>query len=71
MDGVAGDSIDGETMGALISYAYSGKIRITVRNVQALMMGAAYLSLGDIVNACSKYLQQRLQCKFVDLFELR
>lgn len=55
------DTLDADTMEALIQYAYTGKIQITVRNVQSLMLGAAYLSVNEIVVACGKYLQQRLQ----------
>jgi hypothetical protein len=59
-DGSPAAAIDADTMDALLQYAYTGRVRIGVRNVQSLMLGAAYLSLTDIVHACGKYLQQRL-----------
>ena len=52
--------IDPPTMEALINFAYSGKINITVHNVQSLMMGASFLQLSRVRDACAEFLTNRL-----------
>ena len=41
---------------ALINFAYSGRILINNGNVQNLMMGAAFLQLTAVREACAKHL---------------
>uniref|UniRef100_A0A914XJ89 BTB domain-containing protein n=1 Tax=Plectus sambesii TaxID=2011161 RepID=A0A914XJ89_9BILA len=53
--------IEPDTLEQLVNFAYSGKVRITISNVQSLMVGASFLQLENIVQACCQYLQSRLQ----------
>lgn len=64
--------IDEETLEQLINFSYSGKVRISSSNVQSLMVGASFLQLNNIVDACSQFLQKRLQgmCVCLSTFEI-
>lgn len=52
--------IDAETLGALINYAYTGRVKITNLNVQSLFVGASFLQLSRISEACGQFLVKRL-----------
>ncbi len=52
--------IDPASMEALINFAYSGKVSISTQNVQSLMMGASFLQLGRVRDACAEFLRKRL-----------
>lgn len=56
--------MDADTIESLINFAYSGKLRITIHNVQSLMVGANFLQLSALVDACCAYLKSRLQGAF-------
>jgi hypothetical protein len=47
-------------MESLINFAYSGKVVISTSNVQNLMLGASFLQLTRVRDACAEFLQQRL-----------
>merc|ERR1712168_658827 len=40
----------------LMRYAYTGQVKITTSNVQNLMIGANFLGITSVVNACSEFL---------------
>uniref|UniRef100_T1GHS7 BTB domain-containing protein n=1 Tax=Megaselia scalaris TaxID=36166 RepID=T1GHS7_MEGSC len=48
--------IDPESLETLINFAYSGKIRIDNHNVQNLMVGASFLQLNKVRDACADFL---------------
>lgn len=48
-------------MEQLVNFAYSGRVRVTSQNVQSLLVGASFLQLQSICDACCQYLQSRLQ----------
>ncbi|XP_017317018.2 kelch-like protein 10 [Ictalurus punctatus] len=50
-------------MKAIIQYGYSQRIRITRKNVQALLEAADYLLMDDIVHLCCQFLVKRLCSK--------
>lgn len=45
---------------ALINFAYSGKILLDKDNVQSIMIGASFLQLNKVRDACANYLLQRI-----------
>ena len=47
-------------MESLINFAYSGKVVISTNNVQNLMLGASFLQLNRVRDACAEFLQLRL-----------
>ena len=53
-------SIDPSAMESLINFAYSGKVTISTSNVQNLMLGASFLQLTKVRDACADFLQNRL-----------
>lgn len=48
--------IDPESLESLINFAYSGTIRIDNHNVQNLMVGASFLQLNKVRDACADFL---------------
>ncbi|XP_037072412.1 LOW QUALITY PROTEIN: kelch-like protein 18 [Pollicipes pollicipes] len=52
--------IDTSALESLINFAYSGRILINNSNVQNLMMGAAFLQLTAVRDACAKHLIKEL-----------
>jgi len=53
-------TVEPSAMEVLINYAYTGKIVISTSNVQNLMMGASFLQLSRVRDACADFLQLRL-----------
>lgn len=51
--------IDVTALEALINFAYSGKVTLDKNNVQSIMIGASYLQLNKVRDACANYLLQR------------
>lgn len=45
---------------ALINFAYSGRVILDKSNVQSIMIGASFLQLNIVRDACANYLLQRL-----------
>ncbi|VDO53475.1 unnamed protein product [Onchocerca flexuosa] len=54
-----------DTLEQLISFSYTGSIRITAANVQSMMHAANFLQLNGIVDECSKFLKCRLHAQNV------
>ena len=53
-------SIDPSSMESLINFAYTGRVTISTSNVQNLMLGASFLQLTRVRDACADFLQTRL-----------
>ncbi|XP_012264312.2 kelch-like protein 18 [Athalia rosae] len=51
--------IDAVALEAAINFAYSGRITLTESNVQSLMMGASFLHLHEVRDACAEFLTRR------------
>ncbi|XP_064467369.1 kelch-like protein 18 isoform X2 [Ornithodoros turicata] len=52
--------IESSALEVLINFAYSGKVNITTSNVQSLLVGASFLQLTKVREACSEFLMRRL-----------
>ena len=52
--------IDENVMEKLIRYAYSGKISLTVDNVQSVLYASSVLLIENIAVACSKFMKEHL-----------
>lgn len=44
---------------SLINFAYSGVVKIDNQNVQGLMVGASFLQLNKVRDACAEFLKNR------------
>uniref|UniRef100_A0A1B6DBJ8 Kelch-like protein diablo n=1 Tax=Clastoptera arizonana TaxID=38151 RepID=A0A1B6DBJ8_9HEMI len=51
--------IDSVALEALFNFAYSGRVTINTNNVQSLMVGASFLQLPKVRNACADFLKKR------------
>jgi kelch-like protein 18 len=51
--------IDATALEQLINYAYSGSIRIDTNNCQSIMIGASFLQLTTVRNACAEFLMRK------------
>ncbi|XP_026466125.1 kelch-like protein 18 [Ctenocephalides felis] len=51
--------IEPKALETLINFAYSGKVTISNRNVQSLMVGASFLQLTKVRDACADFLKMR------------
>ncbi|KAI9579963.1 kelch-like protein 18 [Glossina fuscipes] len=51
--------IEPSALESLINFAYSGQVRIDNQNVQSLMVGASFLQLLKVRNACADFLISR------------
>lgn len=52
--------IDENVLEDMIRYAYSGKIQITVDNVQSILYVASILQIEDVAKACSDFMKEHL-----------
>ena len=46
-------------MEALVNFAYNGKVQLDIHNVQAIMVGANFLQLNVVKEACCDFLKNR------------
>ncbi|RUS86948.1 hypothetical protein EGW08_005273 [Elysia chlorotica] len=53
-------NITKEVLCPLVDFAYSGEIHITQDNVQGLLVGATFLQMRHVIEACTLYLEQQL-----------
>jgi kelch-like protein 18 len=44
---------------ALINFAYSGRVILDNDNVQSIMVGASFLQLNQVKDACAHFLKRR------------
>lgn len=49
-----------ETVDALLSFAYTGELRISTSNVQSIMLGANFFQMLQVVEHCGQFLLTRL-----------
>ena len=59
------DSIESTAMELLLEFAYTGQIVINTSNVQSLLIGASFLQLFGVRDACCEYLKIRLHANNV------
>lgn len=52
--------IDAIALENLINFAYSGTIRINTTNCQSIMIGASFLQLSKVRDACAQFLKKKL-----------
>ncbi|XP_017076911.2 kelch-like protein 18 [Drosophila eugracilis] len=52
-------AIEPSALESLINYVYSGQVRIDNQNVQSLMVGASFLQLSNVRDACASFLISR------------
>ncbi|XP_070534846.1 kelch-like protein 17 [Ptychodera flava] len=52
--------VDPAAMDLLLDFMYTGKIEITVENVQGVLAGASMLNLSSLRNVCCSFLQSQL-----------
>ncbi|XP_023601241.1 kelch-like protein 18 isoform X6 [Myotis lucifugus] len=62
-DEIVMQGMDPSALEALINFAYNGHLAIDQQNVQSLLMGASFLQLQSIKDACCTFLQERLHPK--------
>ncbi|XP_036286105.1 kelch-like protein 18 isoform X3 [Pipistrellus kuhlii] len=62
-DEIVMQGMDPSALEALINFAYNGHLAIDQQNVQSLLMGASFLQLQSIKDACCAFLQERLHPK--------
>ena len=43
----------------LVNFAYSGRVALDIHNVQAVLVGANFLQLQSIKEACCEFLKDR------------
>ena len=49
----------------LVNYAYSGRVAMDIHNVQSILVGANFLQLQDIKEACCDFLKDRYGKYFI------
>ncbi|KAF2883825.1 hypothetical protein ILUMI_22356 [Ignelater luminosus] len=52
--------IEATSLEALINFAYSGRVLLDKNNVQSIMIGASFLQLNKVRDACATFLLKRL-----------
>lgn len=52
--------IEANSLEALINFAYSGRVHLDKNNVQSIMIGASFLQLNKVRDACATFLLKRL-----------
>jgi len=52
--------VEPSAMEDLVNFVYSGKVQITMANVQPLLVGASYLNLKSVKEACCSFLVEHL-----------
>ncbi|XP_070536116.1 kelch-like protein 18 [Ptychodera flava] len=59
-DEIAMKGIEPSVLEAFVNYAYNGRVEMDVNNVQSLLIGASFLQLQVIKEACCEFLKERL-----------
>ncbi|XP_052276834.1 kelch-like protein 8 isoform X2 [Dreissena polymorpha] len=62
-DVVAIQDIDENVMADMIKYAYSGKILITVENVQSILYVSCILQVENVAKVCSEFMKRHLSAE--------
>ncbi|CAB1325686.1 unnamed protein product [Coregonus sp. 'balchen'] len=58
-DEIVMQGMDPSALEALINFAYNGHVAIDQQNVQSLLIGASFLQLQNVKDACCSFLQER------------
>ncbi|NXQ44601.1 KLH18 protein, partial [Catharus fuscescens] len=61
-DEIVMQGMDPSALEALINFAYNGHLAIDQQNVQSLLMGASFLQLQNIKDACCTFLRESGRC---------
>ncbi|NXW38390.1 KLH18 protein, partial [Phaetusa simplex] len=73
-DEIVMQGMDPSALEALINFAYNGHLAIDQQNVQSLLMGASFLQLQNIKDACCTFLRERRRslsiCGFFSIRQL-
>ncbi|NXI75016.1 KLH18 protein, partial [Anseranas semipalmata] len=64
-DEIVMQGMDPSALEALINFAYNGHLAIDQQNVQSLLMGASFLQLQNIKDACCTFLRERREAEGV------
>ncbi|GMS98541.1 hypothetical protein PENTCL1PPCAC_20716, partial [Pristionchus entomophagus] len=51
---------DFDTIENLLNYAYTGRLTISVTNIQNLVLGAAYLDIEPVLDECARFMRKRI-----------
>ncbi|KAG2458235.1 KLH18 protein, partial [Polypterus senegalus] len=62
-DEIIMQGMDPSALEALINFAYNGRLAIDQQNVQSLLIGASFLQLQNVKDACCTFLRERLHPK--------
>ncbi|XP_069778185.1 kelch-like protein 18 [Narcine bancroftii] len=62
-DEIVMQGMDPSALEALINFAYNGRLAIDQQNVQSLLIGASFLQLQNVKDACCTFLRERLHPK--------
>ncbi|XP_041101934.1 kelch-like protein 18 isoform X2 [Polyodon spathula] len=62
-DEIVMQGIDPSALESLINFAYNGDLTIDQQNVQSLLIGASFLQLQNVKDACCTFLRERLHPK--------
>ncbi|KAJ8336922.1 hypothetical protein SKAU_G00381420 [Synaphobranchus kaupii] len=62
-DEIVMQGMDPSALESLINFAYNGHVAIDQQNVQALLIGASFLQLQNVKDACCSFLRERLHPK--------
>ena len=57
---LSGQFLSPSTLETLINFAYSGRVTISLHNVQSLMLASSFLQLNRVRDACAEFLMTRL-----------
>ncbi|KAB1264241.1 Kelch-like protein 18 [Camelus dromedarius] len=64
-DEIVMQGMDPSALEALINFAYNGHLAIDQQNVQSLLMGASFLQLQSIKDACCTFLRERTSLRMM------
>ncbi|XP_041103572.1 kelch-like protein 18 isoform X3 [Polyodon spathula] len=62
-DEIVMQGLDPSALESLINFAYNGALTIDQQNVQSLLIGASFLQLQNVKDACCTFLRERLHPK--------
>ncbi|XP_002734469.1 kelch-like protein 18 [Saccoglossus kowalevskii] len=59
-DEIVMQGIEPSVLESFVNYAYNGRVELDVNNVQSILVGASFLQLQAIKEACCEFLKERL-----------
>ncbi|GMS99395.1 hypothetical protein PENTCL1PPCAC_21570, partial [Pristionchus entomophagus] len=70
----------GDTIESLLNYVYTGRLTISLSNVQSLIGGAQYFAIEYVVDECARFISKRIDidnvltllsfCEFIALHKM-